>query len=248
MKRINLLLPLLILLPFLSYTQTSYLIGTSKESIEPDQSLISVHLAGYGAPRDGRFSLQWINKGVAPAMTAMSGVSNKLFIVSNNDLLGMNPSENNSSWKKAGKAENIRSIAGLNDKLYAANNNGDLLESKVKGVKWKKIGSLDKSITSLAASGNKIYAANGNGEVWSADLSKKSIDWVKIESVDNIICLTANKGILYALTNDGVIYRYEQWNKYHKWLKIAYKNGQTIKEDIKFIAMDQSKLFLFLLN
>jgi hypothetical protein len=235
---------LLILLPFLSYTQSSYLIGTSQESIEPDQSLISVHLGGYGAPRDGRFSLQWINKGVVPALTAMGRLKNELFIVSNGELLLMNPSGSNTIWKKAGKVENIIAIAGLNDKLYAVNNNGDLLESKVKGaIKWKKIGSADISVTTLAASDNKLFAANGKGSLWSADISKKDIEWIKIESVENIISLTANKGRLYALANDGVIYRYEPWNQYYKWLKIAYKNGQTIKEDIRYIAVLNDRLF-----
>src|SRR5450759_2758636 len=85
MKKKNLLLSLLILLPDLSYSQSIYQIGTSQASIEPDQSLISLHLGGYGGPRDGRFSLQWINKGAVPEVTAMGGLTDKLYIVSNSD-------------------------------------------------------------------------------------------------------------------------------------------------------------------
>ncbi|MDD5435789.1 MAG: hypothetical protein PH343_10205, partial [Nitrospira sp.] len=201
-------------------------------------------MAGYANPREGRFTLQWINKGAAPEVTGMGGLTDKLYIISNGDLLFINPSENNPTWKKAGRAENIMSIAGLNGKLYAVNNNGELLETKVQGgVKWKKIGSVDNSVKALTASGDKLFAADGNGSLWSADLSKKSIEWVKSESVKNIVSLAANKERLYALTNDGVIYKYEPGKKDHKWLKIAYRNGQTIKEDIKYITVISDRLF-----
>jgi len=245
MKKINLLLPLLILLPYLSYTQTSYQIGTSQESIEPDQSLISLHLAGYGGPKEGRFTLQWVNKGSVPEVTAMGGLRDKLFIVSNSNLLWMNPSANNPKWEKIGMAENIRSIAGSNGNLYAVNVNGELLETKVQGgIKWKKIGTADHSLTELAATNNKLFAVNGKGSLWTADISKKSIEWLRFESPENIISLAANStGKLYALTTDGIIYQFESWKKDHAWLKIANKNGQTIKEDIKHIAVINDRLF-----
>jgi len=241
-KKLSLLL--LIMLPYLSYTQSSFFIGTSQASIEPEQSLISLHLGGYGAPRDGRFTLQWINKGSVPEITALVGLTNKLYIVSKNELLWMNPKETNSTWEKAGKAENIRSLAGLKSILYAVNNNGELLETKIQGgIKWKKIGSVDKSVIALAASDNKLFAANGNGSLWSADLSKKNIKWLKLESVNNIVSLTANDKKLYALTIDGVIYKCEPWNKDHKWLKIAYKNEVTIKENINQITILDGRIF-----
>jgi hypothetical protein len=244
MEMKNLLLSFLISLPIISYSQSSYLIGTSQANIEPDQSLISLHLGGYGAPKDGRFTLQWINKGLVPEVTAMGGLTDKLYIVSKSDLLWINPSGSSSTWIKAGKAENIKSLAGLNGKLYAVCNNGDLLETKVqRAIKWKKIGSVDKSVTALAASDNKLFAADMNGSLWSADLSKKNIEWMNLESIKNIVSLTADHKKLYALTNDGFIYKYEPWSQDHKWLRIAYRNGQTIKEDIRHIAYISGRLF-----
>jgi len=244
MKIKNLLLSFLILVPFLSYTQTSYLIGTSQSGIEPDQSLISLHLGGYGAPRDGRFTLQWKNKGSVPEAIAMTGMNDKIYIVSKGELLRMNPTEKNPKWEKAGKAENIRSIAGFNGVLYALNNTGELLKTNVQGgIKWKKFGSADKSVISITVSENKLFASNKNGSLWLANLSKNNPEWSKIESVDNIISLTANDGKLYTLTDEGVIYKYESGKKDQKWLKIAYRNGQTIKEDIKQITILNDRLF-----
>ncbi len=243
MKNINVLVILFTIIPFLSFSQSSYFVGTAQSSIEPDQSLISLHLGGYGAPRDGRFSLQWINKGNAPEATAMAGVTNKLFIVSNNELLWMNPSGNNSKWEKAGKAENIKCITGINNKLYAANNNGDLLERAVTaGAKWIKIGAANNSVA-LAVCKNKLFSSDGKGSLISADLSKKNLEWSKVGTTLNIVSLTANNGKLYALTSEDVIYQYEPWKRFNKWLKIAYKNGQTIKEDMKFITILNDRIF-----
>ncbi|MEI6050295.1 MAG: hypothetical protein WCS03_15435 [Bacteroidota bacterium] len=241
---INLMLSFTILISGQICSQSLYLIGTSQASIEPDQSLISLHLGGYGAPRNGRFTLQWINKGAVPDAVAMGGVTGKLYIVSNGNLLSMIPSETSSEWKSDGKAENIISIAGLDGKLYAVNKKGELLEIKVQGkVKWKKIGSVDTTVTELAASDNKLFVANKSGSLWTTDLSQKSIEWLKCETVNSILSLAANKGKLYALTDDCVIYQNEPGKGDHKWLKIAYKNGQTIKENINHITIAGDRIY-----
>ena len=244
MKRVLLLLWIFIILPYLSYPQSSYLIGTAQAGIEPEQSLISLHLGGYGAPRDGRFTLQWINKGAVPEVGAMAGANDKLYIISNGDLLSMNPSGDGSKWIIAGKTHNITSIAGLNGKLYAANNNREILTKKVPGgVKWKKFFVADKAVKAIAASGNKLFAVYEDGSLWSASLSPKSRIWQKIEAVFKIISLAANGGHLFALTSEGVIYKCEPEKKDFKWLKIAYRNEQTIKEDIKYIAVLKDRLY-----
>ena len=248
MKKINLLLLLLILLSYDSYSQSTYLVGTSQASIEPGQSMISLHLAGYGIPKEGRFTLQWIDQGAIPTVTAMGGSNDKLFIVSNNELFDLDTSQNKFAWKKEGMAENIISIACLNEKLYGVNKNGELLETKINGgAKWKKVGFDDNSVTLIAADGNKLFAANQNGSFWSSDLSENKIEWKKIESINksicNIISIAANNRKLYALSIDGIIYQCEPGNINSKWLKIAYRNGVTIKEDIGHIAIFRGRLF-----
>jgi hypothetical protein len=248
MKKINLLRLLLILLCYDCYSQTTYLVGTSQSSIEPGQSLISLHLAGYGIPKEGRFTLQWINQGPLPKVTALGGSNDKILIVSNNELLALDSSLNKATWQKAGRAENIRSIAGLNGKLYGLDNNGEVLERKANGgLKWEKVGFVDNSVTVIAADDNKLFAANLNGSFWSTDLSENKNVWKKLESVNNAICniisIAANNRKLYALTTDGIIYQCEPGNKNTRWLKIAYRNGVTIKQDIRCIAIIRDRLF-----
>lgn len=245
MQRIRYLLTLVsILISGQIYSQSSYHVGTSQVGIEPDQSLISLHLGGYGAPRDGRFTLQWINEEAVPDVSAFAGMAGELYIISKGELFKMDSFENNRGWNREGKTENIRSVAGLNGKLYAINNKGELLITKTgKGIKWKMIGSVDNSVTALTALNNTLFAADENGSLWTADLSNKSIEWLKSETVYNIISLAANNGKIYALTNDGIIYQFEPWKKDNKWLKIAYRNGETIKEDIRHITVINGRIF-----
>ncbi|MEI6679910.1 MAG: hypothetical protein WCL21_14945 [Mariniphaga sp.] len=244
MKIKNILLSVFFLLPVLSFSQSGYLIGTSQEKIEPDQSLISLHLGGYGAPKAGRFTLQWVKKGSVPEVTAIVGLNDKLFIVSNGYLLSMNPSEINSTWLKVGNAGNIISLAGFNNELYALNQKGELFKTKLSGgIKWKKIGITDNGITSIAILNNKIFAANTNGVMLSADLTKPIIEWTKSESLNNIISLAANSRKLFALTSEDVLYQCEPDQKDPKWLKAAYKNGQTIKEEIQHISVLNGRLY-----
>jgi hypothetical protein len=225
-------------------SQSEYMAGTSQASIEPYQSLISLHLGGYGAPRDGRFTLQWISRGNTPDAVAMAGLNDKIYIVSGGKLLYLVPSEAAQVWKNAGKAENIISIAGFNGKLFALRVNGELLESSAgEKARWKKIGSVVHDVTQIAASDNRFFATDGNGTLWTTDLSRKGSEWRKSESVVNIVSLSANNGKLYALTRDGVIYRHDLSGSDHRWVKIAYRNNQTIKEDIKLISFLNDRIY-----
>jgi hypothetical protein len=245
MKIKSLLFLLIVYLPSSAYGQSGYFVGTSQESIEPDQSLISLHLGGYGAPKEGRFTLQWRPAGNVPEVSTIAGVSERLYIVSNNNLLWKNIYSHNSSWINAGKAGGIRSLAGSGGNLYAVNNNGELLVSRIQGnIKWKKKSEVDKSVTSLAASGNMIFASNMEGDVWSANLDSPVVEWSKLESFKGITDLTADNRKLYALTKEGTIFQYEFSKKNNvRWLKAAYKNGITIKEDIVKISIAGNSIF-----
>ena len=241
-------LPLFLFLPFLVFSQSSYQVGTAKETIEPDQSLISLHLGGYGAPKDGRFTLQWTKMKNVPQHEAFGALHNKLYIVSNGELLSINPSQINAQWMKSGKAMHIKSIAGYKNNLYGIDNGGRLLKTSDSGIiKWEKIGIVDPSVTIIAIFKDRLYSANQAGVLWFADLTPKKIEWKKVETIGNavtdIISLTANDRKLFALTSDDVIYQCEPDRKDSRWIKTAYKNGHTIKEDIRELAVFNDRLF-----
>ena len=74
MRSIIIFFPALLLLITVSANgQSGYQAGTGLAGIEPYESLISLYLGGYGAPRDGRFTLQWKHEGNTPDAVAMTG-------------------------------------------------------------------------------------------------------------------------------------------------------------------------------
>jgi hypothetical protein len=224
--------------------QSVYLAGTGQTGIEPYESLISLHLGGYGAPRDGRFTLQWKHEGETPDAAAMTAQNGKIFIVSGNILLCSVWNESGIQWKQVGQAENILSLAGYNQNLYALTGNGDILESKTPGKpKWKKAATADKSARLLTVTSAKIFVTDGNGTLWSSPLTGKPLSWETSAMVTNIISFSSDNGKLYALDADGVIYRQDLSLKESKWLKIAYRNNETIKEDIKLISFLNDRIF-----
>ena len=226
------------------YSQTGYLAGTGQAGIEPDESLISLHLGGYGAPREGRFTLQWTKRGEVSDADAFCGLNDKLYTLSNGELFYYKPSDDKYSWKKCGKAANIISIAGSGGKIYALNSKKEILTSSSKNSsKWSKIGSAENSADELSVLGNTLFVADRDGNLWTANLSQKSLVWKKGKTLPGIISFASGDGILYALTADGEIYKCHPSREDHEWVKIAYKNGETIKEDIRHIAILNQRLF-----
>ena len=244
MKIKSLLFLLIGYLPSLVNGQSDYFVGTSQESIEPDQSLISLHLGGYGAPREGRFTLQW--KVIEPLtpVTAMAGMTDRLYITTDNKILWKNLTDKNAVWTKAGDAGDIRLLGAADGFLYAVNVDYDLLVSKGgEKIKWKKKGSVDKTVSSLTASAGKIFVSNQNGDIWEAEQYKSPLEWKKLEPLTGITGLAADSRKLYALNGEGSLFQLEFSRKASRWLKASYKNGITIKEDIERITIAGNSLY-----
>ena len=244
MKIRSLMLILILSQPFFAFSQSDYLVGTSQESIEPGQSLISLHLGGYGAPREGRFTLQWKVMEPLTPVTAMAGMTNRLYITTDNKILWKSITDKNAVWTKAGEAGDIRLLGASDGFLYAVNIDYDLLVSKSgEKIKWKKKGSVDKTVSSLTASAGKIFISNQNGDIWEAEQYKSPLEWTKLEPFTGITGLAADSRKLYALNGEGSLYQLEFSRKGSHWLKAAYKNGITIKEDIERITIAGNSLY-----
>jgi len=154
---------ILLLIPVRLISQYEYQAGVSQVSIEPDQTLLSLHLGGYGAPREGRFTIQWCEISELPATGAFEDIPYK------------------------------------------------------------------------TEQGGKIIYKDQSGKSWSL----KGVD----DESNGIASMTENKGKLYLLTTDGTIYWCEPSRKDTRWLKMAYKNGETIKEDIVRITIINDRLY-----
>ncbi len=231
----RIILLVVIIIP-VSVCAQEYEAGTSIVKIEPDQGNLSLHLGGYGAPREGRFTLQWKNLESLSGIISIAGNEDKIYIISNGEILSRKLTEP-WNWTKAGNSSDITAIAASDGKLYCIDKKGNLLQSDEKTLKLKKVSSVDRSVNSITIYRNNIYVANNQGDIWTAPVSSLKRGWSKIVPMDKIVCLAANDRHLYALTAKGELYRCQPEKKDTYWLKAAYKNNITIKEDIKLIAV-----------
>ena len=95
-------------------------VGSSSVSIEPDNSLFSLTLAGYGYPGEGRFTLEWIARGEAPALDWMTGDGNRLYGIDREGQIHvLDDPQKQLQWQPLESSAPVRYMAALQGKLYA---------------------------------------------------------------------------------------------------------------------------------
>lgn len=229
---------LIVLFLYPCFSQDSYRLGFSTTSLEPGDQFVSLALAGYAVPWEGRFTLQWKEKGTIPPYLGITGEENHLYYVDGQSLYRSSRIRT-SQWEKIGDAAGIRHIAAATNTLYGVDSVGQLKKCDLsrKNLRWKNLGRWDQPLLAIAVAGNKLYLADKEG-LHVADLKARKLKWEKASflPLKNVVSLAGDANKLIALTNDGVLY--QQGGAYHqgKWIKIGYKNGISVKEDIRRIT------------
>lgn len=238
---------LLICVSNAAFGQTDYLVGTSSISIEPDNSIFSVALAGYGLPRKGRFSISWKHIGNRQSIEALTGLNGKLYAATSNNELWIGEYNNEQlKWKKAGSGNKITALAGLNGQVYAINSENQLLRAKSSNdtISWKRIG-MARDVLALTGLEGKLYAINGSGDILRGSPSDRS-SWKKIGKAGEkgkIISLTSDDKKLYALNENDSLWSGELNGREISWIQIGRNNSLTYDINIGHLAVNDDRLF-----
>lgn len=228
--------------------QSNYLVGTSSVSIEPDNSIFSTALAGYGLPREGRFTISWSYVDNMPDITAVTSVNGQLYAAtSDGELLAGKFDHEQISWKKAGKADNLKVLTSLEGKLYATNDKNKLLEATISEdkISWKRSGKVEKlnNITNLEG---VLYAVDDEGKILKGTLKRGKILWEEMEKADKtgrIISLTSNNKRIYAVNEGDSLWAGEPRGNKISWVQIGRNNSLTYDINVKQIAVHNDRLF-----
>src|SRR5690606_7778481 len=234
MKKFNILLQSIVIIilaiPQLLIAQNTYQVGSGEHSLEPPSSIFSVSLAGYGAPRDGRFSLEWIQEEKPQAVLALikekTKLYNTLFQNAKQVISDIQPKNKHSFalWK------NDLLLIDQNDVLWKA--------KKTKKLVWKKIG-VAPGIIDLASNNDQLYGLTDNNEIVRYQPNK---DWLRIAIKNDLTYkqdikrITVLKGHFYGIDLDNT--RYMAQHKTDNNLTahaLAIKNGQ---EHIVLVSLD----------
>lgn len=244
-----LLVPLLLILfTSLAVSQEVYEVGVSQVSIEPGKELVSLALGGYAFPWEGRFSLQWKEKEKLPPFSAVAVNKGWLYRVDGNllykkDLSGSTP------WKKVGKTSDVQHVAISGHTIWAITSGGQLLHANLENgagkLKWKKSVSPGFPVMALTATDSQLFALDKEGSIWIAGFSSKKLKWSKtgFPPLEGVVSMAVVGKKLILLNSEGVLYCQQGVGNDHRWVKIAWKNGVTIREEIKTIVGSEEGLY-----
>ncbi|MEO6220919.1 MAG: hypothetical protein ABIO81_10855 [Ginsengibacter sp.] len=225
--------------------QGQYNVGTSCVSTEPDSTVVSIALSGYGYPEEGRFSIEWILRGNAPEnIVALTGLDGKFFAAdSNHSLWTGTLSGENISWKKIGTADGVKALASMNGNLYALVENGEILERKatLQSAKWKRIARA-ANIKSLAALDGNLYAS-GDNELMKLNLSQHKKHWLNIGVADGVRSMTSYDKRLFVINTKDTLWQVQPYKDKSAWTEIGRYNGITFNIRIKQIAVLNNRLY-----
>lgn len=224
--------------------QSQYLAGTSSVSIEPDSSVFSLALAGYGAPREGRFSITWNYLNEANDITAITSLNGKLYVVTrSNELQEGKIANDKPTWSKIQDTDPITALTAFNGKLYAVKKDGLWSGILLRGkINWKKISGYT-GITALTFLHNKLFAANSKNELLAGTFTTRGIAWTKTGMATGIVSMTSYNDKIFALNSGDTLWSVKPSFPNPVWVEIGRNNGATVSIDIKHIVVCNGKLY-----
>lgn len=221
----------------MAMSQTEYNVGFARSTLEPDHRFVSLTLGGYAAPWEGRFTLRWKEKERLPRFTAITGMGDRICFSDEHSIYEATVSQP-SQWVKRGDISDVDHLAGEGTILFAVTAKGRLKRTDLlkKRMRWEDVGVVPPGTRALLLTGNYLFMVDHDGLFHVAEV-KKRLHWQAcgIPPLKNLISLTAVDGTLIALTEEGLILKHRMPCQSGKWMKIAYKNGKTMNEDIRNI-------------
>lgn len=240
------LLLLLYICTFKISAQTTYEVGMSSVSLEPDKCVFSVALAGYGYPPEGRFSIEWVKKGPAVGIKALTGINSMLYALDiNGTLLTCDVTRDEIQWKHVQSATDFLYLAGMNDDLYAISSTGNLLKGQVKSnaIIWNSIAQISNVVAFAAADGN-LFVATADGNLQKGvQINDNQVQWQLLGKIDDVLALTAEKGRLYYVSHEGLLWQRNNIESDTEWIKIGYPNSVSYVEPLRQIAIADGRLY-----
>lgn len=236
---------LALLLNVAGFAQDGFMTGTATVHIDPDTSAVySAALAGYGVPREGRFSLTWQPVQQVSHITALTAADGKLFAATmSGDWMEGVPSADSFQWKANGKTPALKALTALNGKFYAVNAAGEILESPLRAgaVTWKKRGS-PGPVTALTHLHGKLYASAGD-VLLEGTIGRKKITWRSCGAAPPFISLSSNGREVYGVNHGDSLWTGVPGKDVTAWRQIGRKNDITYTIAVRQLAVLDHKLY-----
>lgn len=237
--------------------QTRYQAGFASVSLEPSGNIFSVALQGYGAPAEGRFSLEWTDAGTLGEVAHITGLGNYLYALAPDGcLIRADVARQPFEWDSLGATnpvvllagatpDSFKLIASQGEALYAVSLDNRLLcyDTTVVPMKWISVGRTPDAVAIASAEG-KLYIADAAGTLWRAVADCGKLRWDKCcDTGFDAVSMTSQGNRLYLLARDQRIWEYTVTDAAPAWSPVAYINGGTYRKPLAHIAVAGGRLF-----
>lgn len=229
---------------FTAMAQTNYRVGMGSASIEPDHSIFSTALAGYGLPREGRFSITWNSVEAPSALKTLAGDGHVLYALSDTQMWEGRPGGNGAvSWSLVGERRGLRTVFGADDGRYALDARGAVL--RVDGGRKQKSRKMRPgvSLTTVTVLDARWYGADGAGNMWQATSPENEWKQLKSDGTGTIVSLTTDGKTLYALNRGDSLFMANPADAELAWTMIGRNNGVTFNIDVSDIGAAGGRLY-----
>lgn len=243
---------LLFLLPILCAPamrgQSTFMAGAASISIDPDSSIFSVALAGYGAPGSGRFSIEWQLEQTLNSLQCITAAGDKLYAVNTaGELLVAAAAPPKITWKKAGNAKDLKAITGAGNRLYAITTDNRLQVLDLATKKgWGTMAMANDAVTLTLLNGI-LYAITAGNELLQGSIGNTAVTWKKMGAAKQLITLVNDGRKLYGADAENTLFTFQPGIS-KTWLKIGVNNGITYDISIKQLLVYKKRLFALSTN
>jgi hypothetical protein len=242
MKHVK-LLAWAILISFKSFGQQEYLAGVGRESLMPGQESFSLALAGYGAPREGRFTLDWEKKASLEPGAVLAGIDGVLYALHPKGGLQQAPMTRFPlQWAPAGKARAGKSLTGEKGALWLLDASGKVYRCQGAGQSWRKVGQAPQA-KEIVVAGNSLYGLGIDGVFRKASLEKKKWQWQTVARLKGAVSFVVHRQTLYAATGTDTLWRFNLHHAAGGWVKAGYDNQQIRQVRIQKLLTVHDKLY-----
>lgn len=182
-----------------------YKVGSASVSIEPENSVYSLTLSGYGYPPEGRFSIDWKDMLEVGKVKWMSGNDESLFYINQNNVMyRVSEPSANPVISKMESDFPLKCFAVSGDSIYGITCDGEWGRGKISRnkVRWNIMDSPLSNVVAITQCSGRLYAITVNEELYEGIIDDDSVTWQKIGSGESVIGLTAHNNRLIALTSN----------------------------------------------
>lgn len=221
-----------------------YKIGSSTVSIEPGKTIFSAALAGYGAPREGRFSITWKYISNVPDLVGFTTINGRFYAANKSgQLLEGTPGKEMVIWKNLGSTKMLTGLAASKGKLYAVSTDHQLLVANpAQPAHWKTIGK-KVPFAHLTLINNRLFAAGDKNDLYNGTVSNTAATWKANGPGYRIISITNDGNRVYYLNAGDTMWRSNPGWKYKTWKEIGRNNSYNFNIHPKHLAVLNGKLY-----